>query len=188
VSYIPLVSPMSRAQIEAEALELLRGFYPELLLSPRPFPVLDFFDRLKDDYGLDPAVSGKLGDGVEGVTLPDGRVYVSESTYRMAVMGEGRARFTILHECFHGIKHRAQIRDCLVHTGQLALHRKAHVPSYRDPEWQANVFASAALMPEPTLRQCVAESNGVSLIQRAARVFETSFQAASIRLGRLGLS
>ncbi len=106
-TYVPVVKPMSRMDIEADAKTVIRRFYPRLLRRPGQFPVLDFFDLLKDEYGLEPGVE-PLSDGVEGMTFPDGRVLVSEETYRGAHCGVGRCRFTVPHESYHGIKHRAQ--------------------------------------------------------------------------------
>src|SRR6266852_2259914 len=103
--YVPAVRPLSARNIEKQAMRISQAFYPHLLEEPGPFPVLDFFDLLKDQFGLDPSVE-ELSDGVEGITWPDGRVVVSEWTYRAAHLGQGRARFTVAHEAYHGIEHR----------------------------------------------------------------------------------
>ena len=91
---VPTVRPHSRKEIELQAAGVISRFYSSLLRAPGEFPVLDFFDRLKDDYLLDPGVE-ELADGVEGITWPDGRVIVSEATYRAASRGNGRARYTL---------------------------------------------------------------------------------------------
>jgi hypothetical protein len=46
---VPAVSPLSRKDIESHAANVISTFYPDLLREPGMFPVLDFFDRLKDD-------------------------------------------------------------------------------------------------------------------------------------------
>src|SRR5215831_18064034 len=137
--YVPAVRPLSARNIEQQAIAITQRFYPELLTEPGEFPVLDFFDRLRDDYHLDPGVE-ELSAGVEGITWPDGRVILSEQTYRAAFEGQGRARFTVVHEAYHGIEHRSQIQRALVHTGELVLYRRQTIAAFRDPEWQANTF------------------------------------------------
>jgi hypothetical protein len=185
-AYVPAVAPQTRQQINADALAIIAQMYPDLLETPAPFPVLDFFDRLKDDFGLDPGVE-PLGDGVEGMTWPDGRVLVSEETYRDAFRGVGRARFTIPHEGYHGIRHRHQIRHCLVHKGQLVLYRQQQLEAFRNPEWQANEFAAAVLMPEPAVRILVNGCAAHLRVSRMMQVFQVSRQAAEIRLRKLGI-
>jgi hypothetical protein len=184
--YVPAVSPRSRAQIEQEAQVIIGRFYPDLLREPGRFPVLDFFDLLKDEFGLEPCVE-QLSDGVEGITWPDGRVVLSEQTYRGASEGDGRSRFTVVHEGYHGIRHRREIRTALVHTGELVLYRRSSIPAYRDPEWQAHTFASAALMPEPMVRLVAASTPRIQLAWKVQNVFGVSNRAAEVRLSKLGL-
>jgi hypothetical protein len=180
-SYVPEVRPLSRREIEDEALAVISRLYPKLLRKPGRFPVLDFWDRLKDDYGLEPAVE-HLSDGVEGITWPDGRVVLSEETYRGAHNGEGRPRYTVPHECFHGIKHRDQIRSALVDAGEIVLYRRHLVKPFRDPEWQANAFSSAILMPACMVAKVLSNTPKVLVISRMMEEFGVSRRAAEVRL------
>ncbi len=128
---VPMVSPLSRANIEQMAINVLENFSPGLLQKPGAFPALEFFNHyLPERYCLDTGVED-LGDGIEGLTFPDGRVLVSTGTYTLADQENGRARFTIVHEGFHGIQHKDQIRNSLVHTS-FVLHRRQNIPAYRD--------------------------------------------------------
>jgi hypothetical protein len=186
-SYVPMVGPLSRADIEAQALEVVSRHYPYLLRKPGKFPVLDFFDHvLRDDYGLDPCVKA-MSDGVEGMAYPNGMVILSEATYRAAHQENGRARFTVSHEAYHGLFHRHQIRRVLVHSGELVLHRRQSIPKFRDPEWQANAFASALLMPEWAVREVADRTQTLYRISVMGAVFGVSSQAAQIRLEKLGI-
>jgi Zn-dependent peptidase ImmA (M78 family) len=128
-----------------------------------------------------------LSDGVEGVTWPDGRVIVSEATYRGAYQGNGRDRFTIVHETYHGIRHRTQIRTKLVHAGQLVLHRRSTIEPFRDPEWQANVFAAAVLMPRSMVHAMAEDVGRHSLVTAMIDVFGVSRKAAEVRVDQLGI-
>lgn len=183
---VPVVAPLSRADIEQHATIVIRRFQPRLLTKPGRFPVLKLFDFLGDEYGLDPGVE-ELSDGVEGMTFPDGRVLLSEETYRGAHVGTGRPRFTVAHECYHGIKHREQIRRVLSDTGELVVYRRQIVKPFRDPEWQANAFSGAVLMPAAMVRLLAAGEHRLLLPLRMAEEFGVSHQAAEVRLKVLGM-
>ncbi len=186
MTYLPAVAPKSRAKLEREAEDLLRRCYPEFLQRPGRFPAVRFFHDL-EDHGLDPAVE-LLSAGVEGITWPDGRVVLSEDTYRGACRGDGRCRFTVVHEGCHGLFHRSQLRHALVHTGTLVLHRKEDLVAYRNPEWQANAFASAVLMPKAMVLEVIAQCGPYNKIKRIMEVFQVSRQAAEVRLRVIGIN
>jgi IrrE N-terminal-like domain len=184
-AYVPEVAPMSRKDIEDYADRVNTKYHPGALEQPIPIPVVGFFDYvLYDDYDLETGVAD-LGDGIEGITYPDGRVYVDARTYEGAVGGNGRARFTIGHEAFHGMRHRKQIRNKLVHSGKLVLHRRNSLPAFRDPEWQANVFAGAFLMPAAMVRLLANDCERDALVDQLMRSFVVSRQAAEVRLKTL---
>lgn len=187
-NYVPAVAPLSRSNIERDAQRVIALHFPTLLTEAKPFPVLHFFDHvLRDEYGLDPGVE-PLSDGVEGMTWPDGRVLVSEDTYRGAASGNGRARFTIVHEAYHGIKHRQQIQRALVDAGELVLYRRTDLKPYLDPEWQANTFAGAVLMPEPIVRYLHARHKSPTYLASVmTQQFQVSLKAAEVRLKKLGI-
>ena len=183
--YVPAVAPLSRAEIEQDATRIITKFKPALLKKPGCFPVLKLFDAL-EDYGLEPGVE-ELSDGVEGMTYPDGRVLLSEETYRGAYERQGRPRFTVVHECCHGIKHREQIRRALFDTGEIVVYRRQSIKPFLDPEWQANVFSSALLMPAQMVRILAEREHRMLLVSTMAEVFGVSFKAAEVRLKVLGI-
>jgi hypothetical protein len=183
---VPAVRPHSANDIENQALSITARYYPYLLKEPGSFPVLHFFDLLREEYGLEPGVE-PLSDGVEGVTWPDGRVILSEQTYRAAHEGQGRGRFTVVHEAYHGIEHRGQIRNALIHTGKLLLHRRQSIVPFRDPEWQANTFASAILMPAAMVSLVASSYARIAIPIKMMKFFGVSQQAAEVRLKKLGL-
>src|SRR5439155_7806770 len=110
MSLIPLVPPLSRSDVERLGVDFVAQHAPLRLEEPRPFPVLAVFEDLdlrhpELETGVD-----YLGDGVEGACWPDGRVLLSEATYLGVVNGDGRSRFTTVHEIFHGLYHRRHIK------------------------------------------------------------------------------
>lgn len=178
-AFVPRVAPKSKWEIEKEAEALIRQHFPERLETPGHLDVLEFWELLEDAYGLRPGVD-ELSDGTEGMTYPDGRVLVNEATYRGVVGGNGRSRFTMCHEAYHGLAHRNQIRNVLIDTGELALYRRSELPPAVDPEWQANVFAASILMPWPavaTVLKSCANTPVVDIIY----FFRVSHMAATIR-------
>jgi len=169
------VAPMSGSQIESDATVVLKKYSPALLKEPDAFDIVNFFDfPMKDDFKLDTAVQ-HLADGVEGQAWPDGRVFVSELTYEMACSNIGRGRFTIAHECYHGLKHRGQIRHVLVHTGQATLYRRKSLSAFRDPEWQADRFAAALLMPAPMVTLLASRVRQDQIVKAISSTFQVSY-------------
>lgn len=183
-AFIPGVAPLSGNDIEKIAERELQTFSPERITIPGPVNVIGYFDSL-EDRGLDPGVQ-VLEYGTEGITFPTGRVILNESTYVSAVAGDGRARFTVVHEAFHGICHVKQLRSQLVHCN-LKLTRQTDLPAYRNPEWQANTFASAFLMPRLAVSAMAAGLRGRQLAETIADTFNVSFRAAEVRMRRLAI-
>jgi len=90
---------------------------------------------------------------------------IRESVYNNACNGVGRDRFTLAHELGHIIFHR---------EGYGFARAEVIIPPYKDPEWQANTFASMLLLPRDQIKGLSAED--------AARIYGTSLQAAQIAL------
>jgi hypothetical protein len=185
--FLPHVRPLTVRTIEFHSRRIIRRFFPGLLRDPGVFPVLEFWELLRERFGLDPGVE-ELSDGVDGVAYPDGRILVNELTYRGATLGKGRDRETMVHEGYHGLQHRLQIRNALVHQGGLVLYRRQSVPRARNPEWQADVFAGAALMPRRMFQQvfprsaCQSFAKTREAVKRAAGVFQVTRQAVLHRM------
>ena len=178
--YVPRVEKRWLNEIENDACEVLRRHFPRNLSSPTRLDVLEFWELLEDAYGLLPGVA-ELSDGVEGMTWPDGRVEVCEKTYRDAVNGKGRARFTLCHEGYHALQHRTQIQNVLVDQGELVLFRRSDIPPLEDPEWQANQFAAHLLMPTKPMQMVLAEAGGKA-IEDVMYFFGVTKTAARVRI------
>jgi IrrE N-terminal-like domain len=139
------------------------------------FPVVEFLE-----FGLPRVVPGMYYDvqsklllgGREGAVDPIKRaVYIREDVYDAAVRHERRARFTVAHEIGHALLH--------VGTLNRVLPRQS-IPTFRQPEWQANRFAAALLMP----RHLVAQYESLPEI---SVTFGVSEHAASVRARELKL-
>ena len=92
----------------------------------------------------------------------------------------GRLRFTEAHELSHWILHK----DMYAGTGESAALQPAVKET--DMEIQANMLASALLMPMPMVKRCFYQMRGgrdnQALIHAMSEVFQVSKQAMRIRL------
>ena len=77
-------------------------------------------------------------------------IRIQEPIYAGAMNGDGHCRFTIAHELGHFFLHRTQ---------HLAFGKKAengNIPTFKNSEWQADVFARNLLAPFSATRGMVA--------------------------------
>ncbi len=108
------------------------------------FPVIKFLELilpdLMDDFTLEIVEYENMPEK-EGGTFPSCNIVrIREDVYEKAVKGDGRARFTILHEIGHLLLHDDEnVALCRVSAGK-------KIKTYENPEWQADVFAGELLM------------------------------------------
>lgn len=126
------------------------------LSTSEPFPVLPFleFSMQAIFENFDWEVVEDLPDGDEARAYPDGAphypdgplIQLTKPVYESAYRDNGRARFTILHECGHVLLHR-----------RVGVHHRAprgsDLQPYENSEWQAHQFAAELLMPVSSLRK-----------------------------------
>ena len=168
--------PRSGENIEdlADAVRQAFGLFDETY-----FPVVPFVEK-----GLQHLVPGILFDVVEadllgarmGAVNPlTGAFMIREDVYEAAVSNLPRHRFTVAHEAGHALMHVGTLNRMPPSTGK--------VPAFRDPEWQANRFAAALLMPRHLVSKCASVGE---IMQR----FGVSRECAERRIKtlRLGIS
>lgn len=97
----------------------------------------------------------------------ENKMRVREDVYLDACNGDARHRFTIAHELGHYFIHDDMSTFSRCSTNEV-------IPAFKNPEWQANVFASAILMPPKLIRGMTADE--------VARKCKTSFTSAKIAL------
>lgn len=99
------------------------------------------------------------------------KIEIRESVYIAACRGDGRARFTIMHEVGHFLLHSPdRIALCRLKPGE-------KLPPFEDPEWQANTFAAEILMDIDVV-------HGMDYRQ-ISKTCEVSFGAAKTRFHKL---
>lgn len=133
------------------------------------------------------AVAEKFGICVEEVDLEDdlsGILYKDKETssWFLQVNKEhhpNRKRYTIAHELAHFCLHR--------HLKQNFVDKIFFRGGESDkPEWQANEFASAILIPEQEFRRKI--RSGLTKVEELAKEFQVSTLALRIRAKNIGLS
>ncbi len=137
-----------------------------------------YFDIISFLEMVIPSIDGSFNyDYVESNELPDktyayydsskNQIKILSTVYERACNDNGRDRFTIAHEVGHYFLHR---EGCMFARTEL------EVPAYRSPEWQANTFASALLIPKNLTKYLS--------IEQIANKCKVSHQAAEIAYKR----
>lgn len=130
------VSPMSRKSIR----EFARKFRQILGLEDiRYFPIVRFIEWCLPELGLNYEILtvGEMNDTYGLTNTKRNVLYIREDVYCGAIRGNPRDRFTLCHELGH----------FLLHTPERVSFARGNIPAYRDPEWQANVFAGELMAP-----------------------------------------
>ena len=165
--------------INSKVNSILRSL-PELKL---PVEV----EKIAESLGIR-VLAYDLGDDVSGLlAIQDGVGTIGFNEKESPV----RKRFTIAHELGHYILHKEKsdlfVDKQLIYRSQ----NSGDTPAKQIMEQEANVFASALLMPSNLLRKEVEKANldlsNDEAIANLARAFEVSTTAMSIRISSLGL-
>lgn len=160
--------PMSRDDIEdfTDRIRRVMG------LAGAKLPVAELLEivlpRLLPDFVLDIRERAEMGSK-HGAVDPAGKLIIlRDDVYDGMINEQGRDRFTVVHEIGHALLH-----------GRVTLARARTKPKpYECPEWQANTFASALLMPRQHVRV-------MSSVQELTTEFGVSKDAATVRLRTL---
>jgi Zn-dependent peptidase ImmA (M78 family) len=118
---------------------------------------------------MDPPSMGPRMGAVNPLTR---EFLIREDVYDGAVLHNPRHRFTLSHEAGHAI----------MHIGTLNRMAPAiRVVTYCDPEWQANRFAAALLMPRALVRRCKSA-------EEITKQFGVSKESATLRARALKMN
>ncbi len=130
------VEPMSRKSIREFAKGLRNLFGLEKTLY---FPIVQFIEWILPEMGLDYEYvsAAEMGDAYGVTYTRKGIMQIREDVYERAINGNPRDRFTLCHELGH----------FLMHSPERVSFARGDVPTYMDPEWQANAFAGELMAP-----------------------------------------
>ncbi len=165
--------PRSGENIEGLADAVRRGFG---LLDTPYFPVVPFVElgiqHLVDGIEFDVVDGAEMGPRLGAVNPLTGSFMIREDVYDAAVAGQPRHRFTVAHEAGHAMMHIRTLNRLPSSGGK--------VPPFRDPEWQANRFAAALLMPRHLVKICTS-------VREIMEKFGVSRECAEMRIRTLKL-
>ena len=164
----PIAPPLSRHDIEGFAQYVRdRTNCTSCYLDIVKFIEL-VIPRFDPDFQYEYVDDGMLPSGIYAYYDPRIKTLTSlSSVYERANAGIGRDRFTLAHEVGHYFLHD---------DGLTYARSTTDIPAFCNPEWQANTFASALLIP-----RSMTMSMGVDEIMEACKVF---YQAAQIAFDR----
>lgn len=178
-SYLcPQVPGISWKQVENIA-EYIRGtIYSEPSKVIQRGACLRLFEGGLRIFGIEYAVQ-ELALGEEGFYDSQWReLILSPESYEGLLEDKGRSRFTLAHELGHSQLHGKFIQSVMQGRTSCPTLKRSQIPAYADPECQANVFASAFLMPKQLFLTRMRE--GLT-VDELAKVFLVSRDAARIR-------
>ena len=176
------VPGMSWKAVDNIVTKFLEKFYPNLLEEPNELPVQDFLEFHLNKIGYDYEVAD-LPYGKEAETDFENKVIrISTSTYDALCRNDGRARFTVMHEVGHAILHHKYFRGILRKENPNIRLNRSKIPPYRDPECQANVFASSVLMPTKFIKEM--KRRGTDALE-ISDIFAVSHSTAAYRIDNL---
>lgn len=138
--------------------------------NPLYFPIVEFIEILPfidTSFSYDYVSDNELPNAYAQYIPLENVMRIRETVYDNAIKNNGRDRFTLAHELGHYILH-SDI-DSLSFARSLQ-----KVPAYRDPEWQANTFASMLLMNPQYIKDLT--------VPQIAGYCRTSLQAAEVAL------
>lgn len=143
---LKVVASMSSAQISKFAEEIRKAFglKPASTIKMAEFLELGL-QRVLPDCVIEVAEDESM-PGVDGVTLIGSPVIIFRDTiYEDLRREEPEARFTAAHEVGHALMHS---------KAPMGYAFRSDYVEQTDPEWQADQFAAAFLMPEAAFREC----------------------------------
>lgn len=122
-------------------------------------------DLIFEDAYFDIEFDSKLGGAEARTSYHEPLIVVSQTTYDKLERGDPRARMTIAHEVGHLLLHCRR---------PITMNKSARYDRHTDPEWQADLFAAALLMPKEAFKK-------MKSVDEAMRTFGVSRSAAITR-------
>lgn len=131
-------SPLSREKIRQYARYVRTQLGLENVLF---FPIVQVIELLaadeEEDFDFEIVADNEMTETYGTTNTSTNLMYIRESVYNSAVNGNPRDRFTLCHEFGHWLLHQPE-NVCFA---------RGEIPTYCDPEWQANTFAAELMIP-----------------------------------------
>lgn len=191
-------APRSYREIATGAEKVARDVFAMAVEDGVAIPILDALVSAREvglRIGLPCSLHAEADDDLqdEAATIGSGdtvTIKLRPDVWERAEAGEGRYRFTAAHELGHAVLHHRELstvsgiafRDAVCTAGEKL---QPGVPIYQSPEWQANTFASALLMPRAAVVRYIRRAGSRVSVEDLAATFKVSQQAARIRFEKL---
>lgn len=105
------------------------------------FPIVEVIELLaadeKEEFDYEIVSPSEMTDTYGTTNTYSNIMRIRENVYEGAVKGNPRDRFTLCHEFGHW----------LLHQSENISFARGIIPTYCDPEWQANTFAAELMIP-----------------------------------------
>ncbi|XDD52526.1 ImmA/IrrE family metallo-endopeptidase (plasmid) [Leptospira sp. WS92.C1] len=180
---VPIVKALSRKDVNRAADIFRERVDSAGLKMSYPIPIMDIleFGYLKKLYNYEWRTES-MQSGLKGYTeFVERELVLSEETYEGASAGNSSCLFTVAHELGHVVLHDRQMTNRLYEQKEIVKLNRGNIEAFKDPEWQANEFAAAFLMPFDQVRKILTENNFFPETEISFE-FGVSDIAASIRI------
>jgi hypothetical protein len=192
---VPAVRPMSLSSAVAFGESFLRKHFPTMLTTPQPLDVERLTDKVLPSEGIRVYAEPHLASyGVTRFADNDDSIEIlmRVNLYDALFDGDDRNRVfavsTLVHETGHALQHMPQFRPAHLRAKKLgrqpnfhgALHRRAQLKAYEDPEWQAHAIGGVLVAPPSAIRRLPGHT-----IPELAQVFAVSVPNMQAHMKRL---
>ena len=116
------------------------------------FPIVEFIEWIlgdpeNEDFDFEIVPESEMEDTYGMTNTASNVMRIRQDVYEGAVAGNPRDRFTLCHELGHYLLHRPQYIS----------YARGNVPTYCQPEWQANTFAAELMAPYHLVKNMTVE-------------------------------
>lgn len=116
------------------------------------FPIVEFIEWIlgdpeNKDFDFEIVPKSEMEDTYGTTNTARNVMRIRQDVYEGAVAGNPRDRFTLCHELGH----------YLLHQPRYISYARGSVPTYCQPEWQANTFAAELMAPYHLVKNMTAE-------------------------------
>lgn len=139
------------------------------------FPVIHFIEwflpMFDNDFSLEILSISTMGN-CHGKSYPsEHKICLRQDVYERACVDVGRDRFTIAHEIGHYFIHTP---DKIQYA---RMESYTQIPSYMQPEWQANTFAAELLVPHDLIlgMDCSTIARECAVSYQVAKIQQSKF-------------
>lgn len=132
--------------------QIARGIRKQLNMENKLyFPIVEVIELLaaddEEEFDFEIVSEGEMMDTYGTTNTAKNVMRIRQNVYEGAIKGNPRDRFTLCHEFGHW----------LLHQPESVSFARGSIPTYCNPEWQANTFAAELMIPYYLVREMSVE-------------------------------